>query len=33
MSNFYTSPFESEGKKYQTSEHYFQSKKFEGQPY
>ena len=33
MSNFYTSPFEVEGKKYMTSEHYFQSKKFEGHPY
>lgn len=33
MSNFYPSPFKAEGKKYKTSQHYFQSRKFQGQPY
>lgn len=33
FSNFYKAPFESAGRVYQTNEHYFQSKKFEGKPY
>lgn len=30
LSNFYPSPFEVNGKRYKTNEHFFQSKKFEG---
>ena len=30
LSNFYPSPFQSNNKKYQTAEHYYQSKKFQG---
>ena len=30
LSNFFKSPFEAEGKVYQTNEHFFQSKKFSG---
>ena len=32
FSNFYKAPFMVDKKLYQTTEHYFQSKKFEGHP-
>lgn len=33
FTNFYHSPFEVNGKIYPTNEHFFQSKKFEGDPF
>ncbi len=33
LSNFYESPFQVEGGKYLTNEHFFQSKKFQGLPH
>ena len=33
LSNFYKAPFKIGPHTYQTNEHYFQSKKFDGQPY
>lgn len=32
LGNFHAAPFEANGKIYRTSEHYFQSKKYEGRP-